>query len=108
MNASTAARIADAITLERNARALERARGADHQNRGNAGGPSGQNQLPRTSSAGPDLRGGRISGIEIGRRSGDAAIDIEGEAMKRRLLIHMMWAVAIVLAFMAWHVVTRM
>lgn len=101
MNANQLTRIVDAIALERVGK-------PPHQVGDYWRDPQGEDQLSRTGSAGAHIRRGSAGVFEIGRRSGNPAVDPEGEAMKQRLIKHMLWAVAIVLAFAAWHVVSKM
>lgn len=101
MNANQLTRIVDAI-------ALERAGKPPHQVGDYWRNTQGEDQLSRTSSARADLRRGGIGVLEIGGRSGHPAIDPEGEAMKQRLIKHMLIAVAIVTVFLAFHVFSRM
>lgn len=100
MNANTLARIADAITLERNRASLD-------QNRGSSGVPSWENHLSGKSSPGPDLRRGGASNKQVGRRSGNNAYAAEIEDMKRRLLKHAFVALIIVLMFIGFHFVNK-
>jgi len=100
MNANTLARIADAITLERNRASLD-------QDRGSGGVASRENHISRTGSAGPDLRGGGPSHQQERRRGGDHDFVAEIEDMKKRLLKHAFYALIVVLMFIGWHFVNK-
>lgn len=108
MNASKAARIADAIILERNSRALERA-GAQGYDTGSYDQRNREAvAVRRESLAGDHIRPGGSGVVEVWGRGGSLIVDPEGEAMKQRLIKHMLIAVAIVTVFLAFHVFSRM
>jgi len=100
MNAHTLARIADAITLERNRASLD-------QNRGSGGIAPWENQLSRNSSSRPDMGGGGISHKQERRRCGHNAYVAEIEDMRRRLLKHAFVALIVLLMFIGWHIVNK-
>ena len=109
MNGHTAARLSThAVSRIVDAIALERAGKPAHQIGDWTRLPQRQDRLSRTGGASSDLGSSRISVIEVGGRSRNASGCAEEQAMKQRLMKHMLWAVAIVLAFMAWHVVSKM
>lgn len=106
MNGHTAARLSThAVSRIVDAIALERAGKPAHKVGDYWRDPQRQDQLSRTSSARADLRGGSAGVVEVWRRSGNPAIDPEGEAMKQRLLKHALIAVCFVLAAVAANIV---
>ena len=100
MNANTLARIADAITLERNRASLD-------QNRGPGGVSPWENHLSGASGPGSDLRSGGSSNKQIRGRGGDHAFADEIEAMKQRLLKHALYALIVVFMSIGWHFMNK-
>lgn len=105
MNDAQIERIADAI---RRARTLEPTGAPANRRGGPDGFAPGQDQLLRASSVGADLRNRSLGRGQVVGASREGGQYSETDEMKRRLVLHALIAISIILAAMAFQIVWRL